>query len=622
MQSFTSEKLNATAKSSKLGKIKEGAAKYVFLVSALFSIVAVVAIIGFIFYNSIPAFAEIGVFQFLFSGIWSPANGYYGIFNMIVASVEVTLGALIVGGVGGVFSAICLSRFCPKKVRAVVFQAIKLLAGVPSVIYGFFGIQAIIPILRSISPTGQGEGLLACSIILGIMIAPTVISLTKTNLDAVSQSYYEGALALGCNHEQAVFKVTFPAAKSGVIAAIVLGMGRAIGETMAVVMVAGNNPQLAFGLFDYICTMTGKIVMEMGDATGVHRSALIALGLVLLVFVLLINLLFNLLKGGIGKENKRKQTKTLQGEKDFIPTFKKGGLVCKILKYLSYVCLFALVAMLVWLILFVLINGLPHINANLLFGKSGNRGATLAPALVSTLVLIIASLLIALPIGVFAAIYLVEYAKPGSKIVKAIRVFVETLSGVPSIVFGIFGMIVFTEVLGMGYSLIAGALTLVLMILPTIIRSTEESLLSVSDSLREGSYGLGVGKLRTILCIVLPQALPGIFAAIVLSMGRIVGESAALIYTSGASIYMPKGLFDDGASLAVMLWNFSNEGLEMEKAYATAAVLLIFVVLLNLLAAGIEWLFAHREEVAAWLEKIKEKISEKFKRKKVDNNER
>lgn len=615
MQSSTGEQLNATARRSGLGKFKEGVAKYVFLVSALFSIVAVFAIIGFILYNSIPAFAEIGVFQFLFSGIWSPSNGYYGIFNMIVASLEVTIGALIVGGVGGVFSAICLSRFCPKKLQAIVFQAIKLLAGIPSVIYGFFGIQAIIPVLRNISPTGQGEGLLACSIILGIMIAPTVISLTKTSLDAVSQSYYEGALALGCNHEQAVFKVVFPAAKSGVIAAIVLGMGRAIGETMAVVMVAGNNPQLAFGLFDYICTMTGKIVMEMGDATGLHRSALIALGLVLLIFVLLINLVFNLLKGGIGKDKKNGERK-MNPEKGFVPSFKQGGTVCKILKYVSYACLFVLVAMLVWLIAFVLVNGLPNINYNLIFGKSGNKGATLAPALVSTLALILVSLLIALPLGIFAAIYLVEYAKPGSKIVKVIRVFVETLSGVPSIVFGIFGMIVFTEVLGMGYSLLAGSLTLVLMILPTVIRSTEESLLSVPDSLREGSYGLGVGKLRTVLRIVLPQALPGIFAAIVLSMGRIVGESAALIYTSGASIYMPKGLLDDGASLAVMLWNFSNEGLEMEKAYATAAVLLILVVLLNLLAEGIERLFSRRDEVSAWWENTKDKISAKFMKKK------
>ena len=207
---------------------------------------------------------------------------------------------------------------------------------------------------------------------------------------------------------------------------------------------------------------------------------------------------------------------------------------------------------------------------------------TLLPAFITTGLLILISLIIALPIGIASAIYLVEYSKKGSRTVKIIRLFTDTLAGIPSIIFGLFGMILFCDIMKMGYSILAGGLTLTIIILPTIIRSTEESLLAVPENIREGSFALGAGKVRTIFKLVLPSALNGIVTAILLSIGRIVGESAALIYTAGAVAYTPSSIMDPGSSFAVMMWMFAGEGLYINSAYATASVLLIITALINL----------------------------------------
>ncbi|MDR0426143.1 MAG: phosphate ABC transporter permease PstA [Clostridiales bacterium] len=234
---------------------------------------------------------------------------------------------------------------------------------------------------------------------------------------------------------------------------------------------------------------------------------------------------------------------------------------------------------------FILIKGLPAISPAFLFGPSGNAAASLRPAFVTTGLLILTALAVALPIGIGAAIYLSEYAKQNSRIVKVIRLFTETLSGMPSIIFGFFGVIFFCELLGLGRSVLAGGLTLSLIILPTVIRAAEESLLAVGDSLREASLALGAGRLRTIFYVVLPSAVSGIVTAVILGIGRIVGESAALIYTAGAVMYTPQGLLSEGAGFAVMMWKFSGEGLYLDYAYATAATLLLFVAILQALVA-------------------------------------
>ena len=601
----------------KASKYKDTSAKILFFVCAGLSVVAVFGIIGFILYASVPAFRQIGVFNFLFGTVWAPdlynnglasADRVFGILPMIVNSLLVTLGAIAIGGTIGVFTAIFLVFWCPDKLRiryagqnkflqkvvscinkinlrTIFDQIIKLLAGIPSLVYGFFAIEIIVPMLAAINPEGVGQGLLACFLILAIMILPTITSLTKNALEAVPQQYYEGALAMGNTKAQAVFRVVFPAARSGIISALILGIGRAVGEAMAVIWVCGNRAVFPDGLFSYIRTLTTNIVMEMGYAPlDLHRPALIATGFVLLIIVLIINLSMNL----VPKEFKGKRgNKVLSGEKAEI-LYRKKGLIPEILKYVSMTLATLVALILVLIVGFILVRGIGGLSWHFLFGRSTNADPTLVPAFAVTGYVILFTLIIALPLGIGAAIYLVEYAKPGSKVVKVLRTFIDTLSGVPSIVFGLFGMIFFGDLLGLGYSVLTGSFTMVLVVLPTIIRSTEEALLAVPVSLREASYGLGASKVRTIFKVVLPSAFPGIATAAVLSIGRIIGESAALIFTVGSILTFGGSPLDQGSTLAVLLYTLSVEGLEKDLSYATAAVLLILAFLLNMIVYFIE----------------------------------
>ncbi|MEE1002366.1 MAG: phosphate ABC transporter permease subunit PstC [Acutalibacteraceae bacterium] len=278
-----------------MNKIKETAMKYVFLFTACLSIISVLLICIFLFANGIPGMAKIGFIDFLTGTKWKPGNDIYGIFPMILGSIYVTAGAIIVGVPIGLLCAIFLARFCPEKLYKLLKPAVNLLAGIPSIVYGFFGLVVIVPIMQDIFG-GGGKGILTASILLGIMILPTIISVTESSLNAVPESYYEGSLALGATHERSVFRVIFPAAKSGITAGIILGIGRAIGETMAVMMVAGNQPILAKSVTSGVRTLTANIAMEMGYATGLHREALIATAVVLFVFILIINLCFSAVK--------------------------------------------------------------------------------------------------------------------------------------------------------------------------------------------------------------------------------------------------------------------------------------------------------------------------------------
>ncbi len=290
-----SEKGTPMSQNVALGKVREGLARVLFIVAAAVSILAVAIICVFLFVNGVPAMAEIGLPDFLFGTTWRPGNDIYGIFPMIVGSIYVTAGAMIVGVPTGLLCAIFLSRFASGKVAAVLKPGVELLAGIPSVVYGFFGLMVFVPFIRE-NMDGRGLSLLAASVLLGIMILPTIITVAQSALDAVPKQYYQGSLALGADHERSVFRVIFPAARSGVLAGVVLGVGRAIGETMAVIMVAGNQPVIPGSIFEGVRTMTANIVLEMGYATDLHRGALIATGVVVLVFILLITLLINTIK--------------------------------------------------------------------------------------------------------------------------------------------------------------------------------------------------------------------------------------------------------------------------------------------------------------------------------------
>lgn len=276
-------------------KIKEKFWEIIFLLAAGFSFLAVLLICLFLFVNGIPAIQKIGVADFLFGTKWKPGNDLYGIFPMILGSFYVTAGAVILGVPVGLMTAVFLSKFCPEWLHKILKPAIDLLAGIPSVVYGFFGLMVIVPAVRNVFG-GNGSSILTASILLGMMILPTIISVSESALNAVPQSFYEGSRALGATHERSVFKTMLPAAKSGIMAGIILGIGRAIGETMAVIMVAGNQARIPDSILKGIRTLTANIVIEMGYATDLHREALIATGVVLFVFILLINLTFNLVK--------------------------------------------------------------------------------------------------------------------------------------------------------------------------------------------------------------------------------------------------------------------------------------------------------------------------------------
>lgn len=275
--------------------IKEKVMKLLFFLTALVSIAAVILICIFLFASGIPAIKEISVFKFLLGTSWKPANNLYGILPMIVGSFYVTAGALIIGVPIGILTAVFMARFAPRSIYAPLKAAVNLMAGIPSVVYGFFGLVVLVPFIRE-AFGGRGMSVLTASVLLGLMILPTIISVSETSIRAVPESYYEGGLALGASHERSVFFTVLPAAKSGIFAGVVLGIGRAVGETMAVMMVAGNQAVIPDSMLSGVRTLTTNIVLEMGYSTDLHREALIGTAVVLFVFILIINLSISLFK--------------------------------------------------------------------------------------------------------------------------------------------------------------------------------------------------------------------------------------------------------------------------------------------------------------------------------------
>lgn len=278
-------------------EVREFIMKCVFLLTACASIAAVVLICIFMFANGLPAIGKIGPLNFLLGEKWKPMNNIFGILPMIIGSIYVTAGAIIIGVPIAFFTSVYLAKFCNERLYKILKPAVELMAGIPSIVYGFFGLVVIVPIMQKVMG-GSGKSVLTASVLLGIMIMPTVIGVAESSIRAVPDSYYEGALALGATRERSVFFAVLPGAKSGILAGVVLGIGRAIGETMAVIMVAGNQPTIPKSLGMGVRTLTSNIVMEMGYATDLHREALIATAVVLFVLILIINLCCSALQRG------------------------------------------------------------------------------------------------------------------------------------------------------------------------------------------------------------------------------------------------------------------------------------------------------------------------------------
>ena len=498
---------------------------------------------------------------------------------MVVGSAVVTGGALVFGLPLGLGCAVVLGEMAPPRARSILKPLIEILAGIPSVVYGFVGIVVVLPWIRR-HLGGPGASGLAAAAILGVMILPTITAISLDALRAVPTAYREGSLAMGATRWQTIRRVVLPAARSGIVAAVILAIGRAVGETMAVVMVAGNAVLLPRSPLDPVRTLTANLALEMGYATGDHRAALFATAIVLFVIIVALNALAGLARG-------RRRRRRARGALGGWPRLRL--LTPARAQALAFAVLWSFMAgtlaILVLILAFVLGHGLPHVTPTFLLANplaSGRAGGVL-PIVVGTLQVTLLGVAVATPLGVGTAIYLVEYTR-GGRLTRLIRFGAECLAGVPSIIFGLFGFVLFVLTLGLGWSILAGGLTLAFMTLPLLIRTSEEALRAVPAAYREVSLSLGASKWQTVRKIVVPAALPGIATGLILGVGRAIGETAALIFTAGSSLprHVPRSLFDGTRTLSVHFYQLAREGISIERAYAAAAVLVLAISAINL----------------------------------------
>ncbi len=616
---------------------KETGIKSVWLATALIAASAVVFILGYLVLTSLPIFFETGISGFLFNTVWNPTGVVpsYGIAALLIDTLLVTFGAMVFSVPLGIICAVFLAYLAPQKVRDIVKPAIELLAGIPSVVYGFFGMVVLCSLLQSVLDLPSGFCWLAASILLGIMALPTIVSVSEDALYVVPKDYKEASLGLGATKWQIISRVLIPAAASGISAAVILGMGRAIGETMAVMMVAGNAAVIPSPIWDVLSpvrTLTATLGIELAEvASGsMHYYALFGVATILLLITLLINLLSSRI------------TKKIQSGR---PVFSVPARIKKILGFcgvLLVVCIlmcaigilptliltavagglffirgimsqrsiereefgiiyagtFLVIGILVVILANIFINGIPAISWEFLTTALRNMGLEggILPAIIGTLQLVGGAILLALPIGIGSAIFLHEYSGD-NVLTRLLRTGNDLLSGTPSIVFGVFGFAFLVIFLGWGVCLLAGMVCLALMILPTIIKTTEEALRSVPNSLREASLGLGATKWQTIRQVVLPSAAPGILTGTILSIGRAAGETAPIMFTAVvfSKRFISMDLFDPVMALPFHLYVLSTSvpGSQTQQ-YGTAVVMISLVMAIYLVAIVIRKRFQKR----------------------------
>ena len=612
----------------------EHGVRVLWFLCAISSIIAIFCILGFLLYDAVPAFIEVGLVPFLTGERWDPASVIpkYGTVPLVVGTLLVTVGAMVVAVPFGLASAIYIAELASPRMRNILKPAVELLAGIPSVVYGFFGLVVLVRLIQNFGHVSSGESVLAGSILLGIMALPTIISVSEDALSSVPRYLKEGSFALGSTHWQTIARVLVPAAIPGITAAIILGIGRAVGETMAVIMVTGNAaiiPDPIWNIFSPVRTLTGTLGIEMGEVAigSTHYHALFGVAVLLLVITLIINLLsLGVMKqlhqsqcGGSGRNgilSCKAVTSRLSSLTPYYFIFFFGILLVFLIvvgvwqlagilmvifaaarisdrycrrqqvQKIWFSGITILMAMVIGALIFILFDifshGLPHVTLSFLTEPPRNLGREggIYPAIIGTVYLILGSIAIALPLGIGAAIYLVEYTKE-NLLTRLIRTATDLLNGTPSIVFGLFGFTFLVIFLGFGISLLAGIVTLALMVLPTVIRTTEEALRSVPDSIREGSYALGATKWQTVRRVILPPAVPGIITGSILSIGRAAGETAPIMFT--AVVFMqrrlPGSLLDPVMALPYHLFVLATTvpGAR-ENQYATAVVLLVLVI--------------------------------------------
>ena len=617
-------------------RLKELALKTLFLTCACVAVLAVILIFVFTFWKAIPVITDIGLGEF-FGLTWAPTEGRYGILALLAGSGIVTVGSLAIGVPLAVGCAVFLTEIAGKRLAGIVSTAVDLLAGVPSVVYGFFGLVILRPLVADLTG-GLGFGALTVWLVLAIMIVPTITTLTMDALRSIPMGIREASFAMGATRWQTIYKVVLPAAKMGIVNAVVLGMGRAIGETMAVLMVVGNAPVIPGGIASPLSTITSQIALDMGYSSGLHRSALFGMGVVLFIIsaslVGIVRAVSSARESGRGHSRRRRAkaadravvaggvnfdhaeapaehapaqtltaddvtpvtgavTEAREGSrariKRLLAEGAKGGgnknrtndLMLGVFRAAGIVT----AAVLVVIIAFVAVNGLPVMSLDFIFGwpEGVNAEGGIFPTIVSTLYVTALAMLICAPIAVLAAVYLAEYAKQG-RLVTFIRYAADTLSSVPSIVMGLFGYAMFVEAMGFGLSMLSAALALALMMMPIVMRTTEEAIRAVPRYIRWGAYGLGATKWQVVSKIVLPSAFPRIATGIVLAIGRAIGETAVVLYTMGQAINLPLTPLDSGRPMTIHLYQLANEGINMQAAYGTALLLMLMILAFNLFA--------------------------------------
>jgi phosphate transport system permease protein len=609
--------------------------------ASLAAIVSVIFILAYLFLEAYPIFPVAGIWNFITGGTWNPTGSppEYGTISLMAGTLLVTLGAMVIAIPLSLGCAVFIAEIASPRTRGILKPAIELLAGIPSVVYGFFGLVILTEALRVTFNLASGLTWLAGSILLGVMALPTITSVSEDAIRAVPHEFREGSLAMGATRWQTISRVVVPSAFSGISAAIILGMGRALGETMAVIMVTGNAaliPSPIWDIFSPLRTLTGTLGIEMGEVSSgsAHYHALFGVALLLLVITLLVNMAAVAVIGRIrsgpvpvtrcpadGSIPLRNRITRTVGEifsKLRLPAaallgafvlfaidLSLGHLAAAAIlvaaaafillrtkvspRIAEKVALSLLVgaALLVVLILGIILwnivaNGLPAISWEFLTGvpRDVGRSGGIFPAIVGTLYLVAGAIGIALPVGIGAAIYLVEYTR-GGRLVGLIRTGVDLLNGTPSIVFGLFGFAFLVLSLRFGVSLLAGQVTLGLMVLPTIIRTTEEALKCVPQGLREGSLALGATPWQTVSRVVLPPAIPGVLTGAILAIGRAAGETAPILFTAVvfSQRFLPASLFDPVMALPYHLFVLAtNVPGARTNQYGTALVLLALVI--------------------------------------------
>ena len=645
----------------KVRRDNDGVVKLILTALALVSVAVVFFIIAFILYNSWDAISQVGIVDFVFGTVWSPSTERYGAAAIILGTILVTAGSMAVCIPLGISAAIFLSEIASERTRNILKPVCEIFAGIPSVIFGFIGMTVLVPLIMELFPdNASGSCWLAASLLLGIMALPTVMSVSDDALKAVPMSYREASLAMGATKWETIRSVVLPAAISGVSAAVILGIGRALGETMAVIMVAGNGaviPEPFYNIFSIIRTMTASIALEMPDVVigSVHYSALFFLALILMIFVVAINLLARSVinanrrkmgldggrrsrlaglvpesVGGFVTANKAVLTRIaataimvvlvtmilslfVGGVKAFVVSaaiavayIVAGRLVSRrsnpmIVQKAMFAAMTAVVAVILlilgYIIFDIVSNGLPALSIDFLTEapSRGGKAGGIAPALIGTIELIAGTAAIALPLGIVAGVWLAMYASDG-KVPSLVRNAIDALNGTPSIVFGLFGMAVFVVAAGWGYSLIGGCITLAFMILPVIIRTTEEAVRAVPRDLLEASMAMGASKWQSIVKVILPASMGGIMTGSILGLGRAAGETAPIMLTATVAISTTvgvSGLFEPVMALPYHLYYLAMEVPNSTEAqYGTALVLLILVLVMFGLASLIRYRYS------------------------------